>query len=270
MESLRDAMEDAQWVNFLCDMSAAAVTQLHYRNMIDLNLVWENVSSFFHQAIQMRGFEPIPSPEIEFNSRKEKSNQVEILVAGTQGPDVYKARVDGAISILRKMGTQKPRLTFSGANPAKRMKRMGLQGGVATLNEAADMELYFRKCIEKNPLPKNVHFELNRESESGSTIKNIENFFKRVKLSKDKRNHVYIVSSLFHLPRFIDLMIEQIGKQKIPVSELTFVSSEDPMDKPTDAVGTPDYLKSCMYEFFLRLYKDTPRDQIFKPVNKLV
>ncbi len=265
---LRESMDNPDWVGAFCDMSAAAITQLHYQKMINLELVWSTVSDFFHQAIQMRGFDAIPSPEDEFGNEHKKDTQIEILVAGTQAQEMYRARVDGVIRILRETMPPKCRIIFSGANPAASMERMGLQGGVATLNEAADMELYFRKRIERNPLPKGIEVSLKRESQSDTTAKNIENFFKKVSFSTDKKNHVYIVSSLFHLPRFIDLTMKEIAETNVLVSELTFVSSEDPIDAPTQAVGTPDYLKSCMFEFFLLLYKDTPKDQIFKPIHK--
>lgn len=270
VELLSKSMDEPEWVDTFCDMSAAAITQRHYRDMINLELVWGTVSSFFHQAIQMRAFSAIPSPENEFKYENKNDYQVETLVAGTQAPEVYRARVDGSIKILRNTLPPKCRITFPGANPAKSMERMGLQGGVATLNEAADMELYYRKHVEKKPLSNRIDVTLSRESESDTTDKNIENFFKNVNLSKEKENHVYIVSSLFHLPRFIDLTIARIVAENIPVSELTFVSAEDPMDSPSEAVGTSEYLKSCMFEFFKLLYKDTPKDQIFKPAQKPV
>ncbi len=143
VELLSKSMDEPEWVDTFCDMSAAAITQRHYRDMINLELVWGTVSSFFHQAIQMRAFSAIPSPENEFKYENKNDYQVETLVAGTQAPEVYRARVDGSIKILRNTLPPKCRITFPGANPAKSMERMGLQGGVATLNEAADMELYY-------------------------------------------------------------------------------------------------------------------------------
>ena len=270
VKHLKEAMEDKKWISVLCDMTAAAITQFHYQQMIDLGKVWGTVGMFFHQAIQMRGFDPVPNPKSEFNQDKEGPSQIEILVAGTQSPDVYRARVEGAIRILQDTLPNKCRIVFSGANAARSMQRMGLQGGVETLNEAADMELYFRRKMESEPLPENTDLTLSRETESDTTMANIKNFFQQVKLSKMNRNHIYVVSSLFHLPRFIDLTLPRLAKLKIPVNELTFVSAEDPWKKPTDAVGTEAYLKSCMYEFFFQLYQDTPGEQIFNPVGKPV
>jgi hypothetical protein len=60
VDGLKEAMKDPKWVELFCDMSAATITQLHERNMIDLNLVWKTVGQFFHQAIQLRGFETVP------------------------------------------------------------------------------------------------------------------------------------------------------------------------------------------------------------------
>ncbi|MBF0197458.1 MAG: hypothetical protein HQL32_07095 [Planctomycetes bacterium] len=81
IDTMKEAMSEPQWVELFSDMSAAAITQFHDRQMIDLDQVWGVVSRFFHQAIQMRGFSPVPNPDgaLAFS----KSESVEILVAGT-------------------------------------------------------------------------------------------------------------------------------------------------------------------------------------------
>lgn len=262
--TIAEALRDRKWIGAFCDMSAAATTQLYYRGMIDLERVWTNVAAFFHQAIQMRGFDPVPSPRDELGGPEAARTRVEILVAGTQAPEIYRARVDAALEILRQVAPPRSRITFSGANPYKSNLQMGLQCGVRTLNEAADMELYFRQQVRKHGVPATVDFTIQRETESETTRKNLENFFDRVRdeLSNSERTHVYVVSSLYHLPRFVDLTTEMIRAGDLKVSQLSFVSAEDPLEGLPDAVTCSDYIKSCMFEFYYQLYSNTPPEQI--------
>jgi hypothetical protein len=135
-----------------------------------------------------------------------------------------------------------------------------------TLNEAADMEVYFRQKISEDPLPSKIKLMLRRESESDSTLSNIDHFFKTLPAST--QGHIYIVSSLFHLPRFIDLTTARIVEKKLSIAQLTFASAEDPWKPHTAAVREVDYLKSCMYEFFLLLYRAHQAEKLFQPVTQ--
>ncbi|MBF0197459.1 MAG: YdcF family protein [Planctomycetes bacterium] len=182
---------------------------------------------------------------------------------------MFQARVDRAIDVLRTLCPAKARITFSGANPYGHMQRQGIPGGVSTLNEAADMEIYYRLQIEQNPLPEEISLTLHREDRSDSTLTNIENYFAQLNQEKPVDRHVLIVSSLFHLPRFIDLTAKHLG-QSVPLrSRLSFVSAEDSFKAPTPLVGEVDYLKSCLYEFFLQLYNEQKLHSIFQPVSQL-
>ena len=89
-----------------------------------------------------------------------------------------------------------------------------------------------------------------------------------IELSDRGHHHIYVISSLFHLPRFIDLTSKRIEELSFPVSEMTFVSAEDPWRRHTTAVKEVDYLKSCMYEFFLLLYRAHDTEKLFVPVNQ--
>lgn len=265
---LQENFKDPKWMGAFCDMSAAAVTQFHYRNMINLQEVWSTVSDFFHQSIQMRGFDPVPEPEAQFYLDDKNNAQVEFLVAGTQAKEVYQARVDGCLDALYKIKPTKCRITFSGANPAENMHAMGLEGGVSTYNEALEMELYFRIKIDQKPLPDQIQWSTKRDMASATSVENIQSFFQTINLQKETQNHVYIVSSLFHLPRFIDLTLKKIREDNIPVKELTFVSAENPIKEDlTPAISTPDYLKSCMFEFYFQLYKQTDLKDISRPAH---
>ncbi len=267
-KQIKETLNDDEWIRVLCDISSASITQLFYRGIINRKKVWTSVSGFFHQAIQMRGFDPVIEPELQFNSDNAKGVQVEILVAGTPEKQIYQSRVDGCLSILREAKPNKCRIIFSGANPHASMQSMGIESGVRTYNEAFEMELYFRKKITIDPLPPSVQWDSGREKESSNTSENIENFFSGVNFPKKQRAHVYVVSSLYHLPRFVDLVISKIKEGNLPVSELTFVCPEDTiLDKPIGAVNTHMYFKSCMYEFYYQLYKDTPPEDIMKPAH---
>lgn len=268
VELLKESLKDQRFSELFCDMSAAAVTQLHEHQMLDLQVVWETVSQFFHQAIQLRGFETVPSPREEFSMDRDSDTRVEFLVAGTQSPVVFQSRVDRCIEVIKLLCPKKCHITFSGANPFGHMKRMGISGGVVTINEAADMEIYFRQRIENDPLPKGIELTLSREAKSDSTLSNIDNFFKNMSVDSNMKQHIYIISSLFHLPRFIDLTTKRIEEMSLPVNHLTFVSAEDPWKPHTKAVAQVDYLKSCMYEFFLQLYKEQEIESLFHPVTQ--
>ncbi|MEL7367363.1 MAG: hypothetical protein AAFN74_00515 [Myxococcota bacterium] len=261
--AIADALRDDAWKRVFCDMSAAATTQLYYRDMINIEKIWETVAIFFHQAIQMRGFQPLPDLDAEIGIEDE-APMLECLVAGTQAPEIYRSRVDGCLNLLRSLCPTKCRVTFSGANPSKANLKMGLSGGVRTLNEAADMELYFRNRIQRSPLPPGVQCALQRESESESTLKNIEYFFEHIgkDLRKNKPGHIFIISSLYHLPRFIDLTLEIIDRQKLPIARLSFVSAEDPLEAMPPEVQCSDFVKSCMFEFYWQLYNHTPPETI--------
>lgn len=267
---LAENFKDTTWKCIFCDMSAAAVTQFHYRKMLDIGEVWRTVSDFFHQSIQMRGFVPVPEPETGFDQDHKNDAQVEFLVAGTQAKHVYQARVDGCLDALHKIKPKRCRITFSGANPATNPAN-DKKVAVGTYNEALEMELYFRQKIEQKPLPDRVKWTIIREMTSATTAENIVEFFKKIDLKKDSHNHVYIVSSLFHLPRFIDLALKKIQENAICVNELTFVSAENPIkDDITPAILTPEYLKSCMYEFYFQLYSFTEINDITSPAHVLV
>ena len=263
-QRIADALRDDDWKRVFCDMSAAATTQLYHRDMIDIEHVWYTVATFFHQAIQMRGFRAVPAPESELTSDYGHPGQIELLVAGTQAPPIYRARVDGCLRILHTVTPPRCRITFAGANPHKANLKMGFQGGVRTLNEAADMELYFRSQLRKQPLPHGIQFNLHRESESESTLRNIEYFFENIAsdLSPARPCHIYVVSSLYHLPRFIDLTLDILRQRGLPVTRLTFVSAEDPLEALPVRVRCTEFIKSCMFEFYWQLYSNTPPEQI--------
>lgn len=267
---LTEAMSDPDWVQLFCDMSAATITQLHERKMIDLDMVWKTVSQFFHQAIQLRGFETVPNPAEAFHRDREPGSRMQLLVAGTQAPVIFQSRVDRCIDVLRVVRPRKVTLTFSGANPYGNMQRLGIPGGVVTMNEAADMEIYFRQRIQENPLPSGVEVNLHRETRSDSTLSNIDQFFEDKDLDPLGNHHIVIISSLFHLPRFIDLTTARAKEKSLPISTLSFVSAEDPWRVHTQAVEQVDYLKSCMYEFFLLLYNADNLEQLFTPVQQAV
>jgi hypothetical protein len=180
---MMEAMEDKAWIELFCDMSAATITQLHNRKMIDLETVWRTVSQFFHQAIQLRGFETVPNPPEAFSRDRDFNSKIDILVAGTQAPAVYQSRVDRCIDVIRAIKPKIVHITFSGANPYGSMQRLGISGGVVTLNEAADMEIYFRQCLDAESLPEEVELTLARENSSDSTLSNIDHFFKGIELS---------------------------------------------------------------------------------------
>lgn len=261
---LADALRDDTWKRVFCDMSAAATTQLYYRDMIDIERVWKTVAFFFHQAIQMRGFEALPDPENFLDEDTDVRPRIELLVAGTQEPDIYRSRVDGCLQAVRRVAPPRCRITFSGANPSKSNTKMGLQGGVRTLNEAADMELYFRQQIARDPLPPTVHYRLQREMQSESTQKNIEYFFQKVQGDDDHSPpmNVFVVSSLYHLPRFIDLTMQMVREHGVRLDRITFVSAEDPLETLPAQATCPDYIKSCMFEFYWQLYSNTDPAQI--------
>ena len=268
VDGLKEAMNDPKWVELFCDMSAATITQLHERNMIDLHLVWKTVSQFFHQAIQLRGFETVPHAIEEFSEDRKSEVKVDFMVAGTQSPTIFQARVDRCIDTIRMIQPARCHITFSGANPSGNMKLLGIPGGVVTINEAADMEIYFRQQIEEKPLPKEIQVSLSREINSNSTVSNIDNFLQQMDMSGHAKRHVYIISSLFHLPRFIDLTMTRLSELNMPIQKLTFVSAENPWKPFTPAVTEVDYLKSCMYEFFLQLYKEQDIERLFHPVTQ--
>ena len=266
------------------DCVAACFAQLHYREFLDDEAVMNHVIEFFEARVQASGFKLIAEPTDLITNQNQ---QIDIMVAGCQTSSVFEARVDAAINFLCAVRPEVANICFSGANPSQKenadpvspsygakeaqMKSNSTSAAVEAngdltpqaaetldmafvINEAAEMRSYFLDKISSRSLVKKlkgISIKSYEESKSAKTQGNVKNYFNSLKIN-NLDSHVVIVSSTFHLPRFIEETQGYLKVAGLNPSRLTFVGAED-RRHPNKAMKSQNYIKSAMFEFYTYL-----------------
>lgn len=245
--------EDPALKGAFLDSAAALVAQLAYRQYLTHKSVLKDAFEFFEARIQTSGYKLIASSS-DLSAIAE-NQRVEMLVAGSQTRAIIDARVDAALAFIQSVRPRKVKVTFSGANPAQGVGGAETMQGIAhIIDEAAEMRSYFVDRKHKAKNLKGIEIEDAEESASKNTQENIRNYFKDLKLEAGAKNHVVIVSSTFHLPRFISLTDAYLADSTAPLDRLTFVGAEN-IREPNCAMASQNYVKSAMFEFFSYLHE---------------
>lgn len=248
---LRDLMATDPGKRAVADLAAALVAQLKYKDILLPEKVLLPASEFFHQSIMARGYTFEPEPGVL--QAAVTSQSVVILVAGAQAPLTSHSRVDACIRVLKDLSPESSTVVFSGGHP-------DWAAGVHQVDEAAEMIGYFSLRRRTDPaFPSDLQFVVHRESDAKDTIGNLRNAFTEIGYPE----HLIVISSLFHLPRFIGHTEALVAGTA--VSRLTFVSAEETYTAVEPFMLDHRYIKSCMFEMFSAFVSGMALDELHRP-----
>ena len=231
--------------SFVADIAASVIAQLQEAGLLREDCI-QKALECCHLVLIARGYEST-YPHHLLHEGDDHTNNV-MLIAGCQSRPLLKARVKKAFELWQRL--QKGfTFVFSGRNPSKRQVGRKLR----ILNEAREMENYFYSLLEQ-PNVNQLTYTARRidlDEESYSTATNIKEFLDGDFLSRKKVNHVYIVSSSFHLIRLAQTLESAIQPRENgpQIDKVILVGAEDP-DIASNVAHLPNYVKSMMHDVF--------------------
>jgi len=179
-----------------------------------------------------------------------------MLVAGCQTKEMLRARVQKAFQVFRSLHTD-IKIVFSGRNPSTKGRRRKFK----TLNEAKEMERQFFSFVSasSDKMAAYSTFKVGIEETSKSTETNIEKFLTGGFLSRTDGNHLYIVSSSFHLPRLAkaldSYLVKNMATMPEKIEKVILIGAEDILSI-NEIVRIPSYVKQMFFDVFLFLMSE--------------
>jgi len=252
--------------NAILDIVSSVVAQHSIRNHLKKSDYIYDLLRYFHRLIQHKGYEAVSLDDI----KKGIEEKVHVIVAGCQTHQLYESRVESAFNVINYVRPSITKIVFSGAHPPEPIDDEQYEGAI-TIDEAAEMRHYFIDLQNELPPDKPLHkVILEEEKESTRTNENIKYFFKKIKDEDPK--HIFIVSSMFHLPRLIDEAEACIAKYSYPVERITVVASENfrhhdrnpAFETSNRAKNNQIYYKTATYEMLNQLFDYDELDKLLK------
>jgi hypothetical protein len=234
--------------SFLADVTAAVVTQLHYRQWLKPKAL-KKALEHCHDILEDVGYRLTGLQTL--HDQVKASNHHVIFVAGCQTRDLYESRVRAAFKLLK--GVHVPfHIVFSGLH---QKPQVGVEHRAKTPDEAGAMERYFDSLITHAPeFRRHTRFHVRLEKQSKSTESNVKGLMSLPGILKRGRtNRIFVVSSLFHLPRLSSTLEKYIHDNRRDYKiQLILVGAED---HQTVAAVCRDhrYVKNLFHQVFFHL-----------------
>jgi len=239
--------------SFIADLAASVVRQLHESKCLREETVIRYGLEFCMAVLQDRGYGISSVDQLHGQTAREDHHNI-MMVAGCQGKEILRARVACAFDFLSQVHAPFT-VVFSGKNPSK----TGYPK-VRTLNEARTMEDSYYSLLKtsgrEQGWPHKV-VKIEVEDESRDSRANVTEFFKRNLLDTKKDNHVFLVSSSFHLIK-LSLEFENQAPNSSRIAFITLLGSEHPASVSV-AASVPGYLKSMFFQVYSVLLEERRR-----------
>ncbi|SRR6266496_2428547 len=260
LERLRDDLASDK--SFIADIAASVITQFNYRHWLEPKAI-RKALEHCHDILEDMGYRLLGLQTL--HDEVQANNHHVMFVAGCQTRELYESRVRAAFKVLK--GVHVPfSIVFSGLH---QKPQVGKEHRAKTPDEAGAMERYFDSLITHAPeFRKHRRFQTHLEKQSKSTEANVTELMS-VKgiLQKDKTNRIFVVSSLFHLPRLAFTLEDYIAKHRRGfVIQLILVGAEDHQGTVAPVCSDQRYIKNLFHTVFdhllLSAENDTRRSKI--------
>lgn len=230
------------------DVAAAAITILYEFDYTEKDKLINIASRFCHDLIEDKSFRVIELLELHDLALERRKNSI-LIVPGCQPPDMWQSRVNAAISFLRDIHVNF-KVVFSGLHPSI-TKRKSLK----TMDEAVAMKNYFEYSIKGSQKLSNVsRFVVYTEEFSDTTSSNIAQVMADENIAESEGNNLFVISSLFHLPKLANIIEEYKESKKKTIDLVTLVAAENYLSK-NELMYQPAYVKQLFFVFFNFLLK---------------
>lgn len=236
--------------DLLADLAASVVRQMHENNLLKADRVIRWGLEFCSSVLQDRGYEVVTVRHLH-DQVERNAHQHTMLVAGCQGKEILRERVRAAFEFLNQIHVDFE-VVFSGKNPA--------HGGfprVRTRHEARKMEAYYAGFLEKAEREDWPHHttRIEPEGESRTSAENIRELLEGDFLSTSRPNHIFLVSSTFHLVRLSSLLEKQTQDKHPDITRISLIGAEDPVFTPKIS-QVDGYVKSMFFQLYSTLLND--------------
>jgi len=265
-EKLRKLRDDPAYdPSFVADIAASVITQFNYRHWLEQKAI-RKALEHCHDILEDMGYRLLGLQTL--HDEVQANNHHVMFVAGCQTRELYESRVRAAFKVLR--GVHVPfSIVFSGLH---QKPQVGQQHRAKTPDEAGAMERYFDSLITHAPeFRKHRRFQTQLEKQSKSTEANVAELMALPDiLKKSKTNRIFVVSSLFHLPRLATTLERYIAINRKGFSiQLILVGAEDHQGTVAPVCDDQRYVKNLFHTVFEHLLMSTETEQKQAAVKRI-